>query len=126
MKVSTSAYYAWNKQPETTDKAIQEKSLEAKVSQLFYDHKQAYGSRRLSDALTKAGFNVGRYKVRRLMAELGLIARYPKRFKVTTDSDHNEAISPNRLDRRFDVAAPNQVWSTDITYVAPILRRCHQ
>ena len=69
------------------------------------------------DLLKKAGFNVGRYKVRRLMAELGLIARYPKRFKVTTDSDHNEAISPNRLDRHFDVAAPNQVWTTDITYV---------
>ena len=117
MQVSTSAYYAWIKQPETTDKAIQEELLEAKMSQLFYDHKQAYGSRRLSDALKKAGFNVGRYKVRRLMAELGLIARYPKRFKVTTDSNHNEAISPNRLDRHFDVAAPNQVWTTDITYV---------
>ena len=36
---------------------------------------------------------------------------------MTTDSDHNETISPNRLDRNFDVAKPNQVWTTDITYV---------
>ena len=43
--------------------------------------------------------------------------RYPKRFKVTTESDHNEAISPNLLNRQFDVAAPNKVWTTDITYV---------
>jgi len=36
---------------------------------------------------------------------------------VTTDSRHREAISPNLLDRQFDVAAPDQVWTTDITYV---------
>jgi transposase InsO family protein len=51
------------------------------------------------------------------MGRLGLKARYPKRFKVTTDSNHNEAISPNSLDRQFDVVAPNQVWTTDITYI---------
>ena len=41
-----------------------------------------------------------------------------RRFKVKTDSQHQEeAISPNRLDRPFQVAKPNQVWTTDITYV---------
>lgn len=43
MQVSTSAYYAWIKQPEMTDKKKQEKVLEAKVSEFFYDHKQVYG-----------------------------------------------------------------------------------
>jgi transposase InsO family protein len=51
------------------------------------------------------------------MVRLGLKARYPKRFKVTTDSNHSETISPNSLARQFDVFAPNQVWTTDITYV---------
>jgi putative transposase len=51
------------------------------------------------------------------MARLGLKARYPKRFKVTTDSTHNEAISPNSLGRQFEAKAPNQVWTTDITYI---------
>ena len=55
--------------------------------------------------------------MRHLMARLGLKARYPKRFKVTTDSNHNEAISPNSLDRQFEAKAPKQVWTTDITYV---------
>ena len=36
---------------------------------------------------------------------------------MTTDSNHNEAISPNILDRNFDVVAPDKVWTTDITYV---------
>ncbi len=51
------------------------------------------------------------------MAQMDLHVRYPKRFRVTTDSDHNDAISPNTLDRNFDVTAPNQVWTTDITYI---------
>ena len=51
------------------------------------------------------------------MARLGLKASYPKRFKVATDSNHNEAISPNSLDRQFEAKAPNQVWTTDITYI---------
>ncbi len=51
------------------------------------------------------------------MARLGQEVRYSKRYRVTTDSDHNKAISPNTLDRQFAVAAPNQIWTTDVTSV---------
>ena len=103
--------------PEATDKAQRKAALEAKAHQLFNDHRHTYGYRRLSDAQGKAGMKSGHYQVRHLMARLGLKARYPKRFKVTTDSNHNEAISPNSLDRQFEAKAPNQVWTTDITYI---------
>jgi Integrase core domain len=76
-----------------------------------------HGYRRLSDALGKVGMISGHYQVRHLMARLDLKARYPKRFKVTIDSKHDEAISPNSLDRQFEAKAPNQVWTTDITYI---------
>lgn len=117
MQVSTSAFYAWVKAPISTAKKTQQKQLEAKTLQLFEENKKTYGARRLSDAFKKEGFQVGRFKTGRLMAKLGLQVRYPKRFKVTTDSSHNDAISPNLLNREFDVAAPNKVWATDITYV---------
>jgi transposase InsO family protein len=48
---------------------------------------------------------------------VALAVRYPKRFKVTMDSNHNETISSNKLNRQFTVAAPNTVWTTDITCV---------
>jgi len=115
MEVSKSAFYAWVKTPENIDKTKRKEVLEAKARQLFDDHKQTHGYRRLSDALNKTGLKTGHYQVRHLMARLGLKARYPNRFKVTIDSNHNEAISPNRLDRQFDVVAPNQVWTTDAT-----------
>ncbi len=43
--------------------------------------------------------------------------RYPKKFKITTDSVHPHVISPNTLKRDFDATAPNKVWTTDITYL---------
>ena len=61
--------------------------------------KNVYGSRRLSEAFIKEDIQVGRYKARQLMNKLGLKPRYPKRFKVTTDSDHNETISPNTVEQ---------------------------
>jgi len=58
-----------------------------------------------------------RYKAGRLMNQLGLEVRFPKRFKVMTDSDHREAISPSKLNRYFDVFEPSKVWTTGITYI---------
>ncbi len=117
MEVSSSAFYAWAKAPICTDKKIRQKQLEVKAIQLFEDNKKIYGSRRLSEAFIDEDIKVGRFKARQLMRKLALKPRYPKRFQVTTDSNHNEAIAPNTLSRQFDVAQPNKVWTTDITYV---------
>ena len=117
MQVSTSAYYAWLKQPELSAKIKENNRLETKLRQLFLEFKQVYGSRRLSDELRKNGFKAGRYKVRSLMRRLRLQVRYPKKFKVTTDSQHTDAIAPNLLNRKFEASRPNQAWTTDITYV---------
>jgi putative transposase len=117
MGVCTSAYYEWCSAPEHGSKAKQDQQLAAQVTQIFTDNKQSYGSRRLSDHLNKQGVAVGRFRTRRIMQELNLKVRYPKRVKLTTDSNHSEAISPNLLDRQFKVDRPNQVWATDITYV---------
>ena len=115
--MSTSAYYAWLKAPQDDDNKRQDQKLAEKMRQIFTDNKQCFGSRRLANHLQKQGFAVGRFNTRRIMRDLKLKVRYPKRFKVTTDSNHSEAISPNRLDRQFKVVQPNQVWTTDITYV---------
>jgi putative transposase len=76
MQVSTRAFYAWAKTPVDTDKKILQKQLEAKAIELFEDHKNVYGSRRLSEAFIKEAIQVGRYKARQLMKKLGLKARH--------------------------------------------------
>ena len=81
MQVSTSAYYAWAKIPEDTDKKRLQKQLEAKAIELFEENKNVYGSRRLSEAFIKEDIQVGRYKARQLMNKLGLKPRYPNASK---------------------------------------------
>jgi transposase InsO family protein len=51
------------------------------------------------------------------MKELGLKAKFPKRYKVTTNSKHKFQVAPNILDRNFDIKHPNRVWTGDITYI---------
>ncbi|TXL03955.1 hypothetical protein BMR07_13810 [Methylococcaceae bacterium CS1] len=51
-----------------TNKTKKEAELKAKIEQIFYANKQVYGSRCMSDALSKICIEAGRYKVARLMA----------------------------------------------------------
>lgn len=67
--------------------------------------------------LRKEGFEIGRYRVRRLMKKLGLVVKRKKRFVLTTDSNHKEPVAENLLNREFAPAARNRVWTTDITYI---------
>jgi hypothetical protein len=93
VEVGTSAFYAGCNTAATRDTTQQDQVLSDKIRQIFSDNKYCFGSRRLSDRLKKQGFAIGRFKTRRIMRELNLKVRYPKRFKVTTDSYHNETVS---------------------------------
>ena len=52
----------------------------------------------------------------KLASESDLSCKTKRKFKVTTDSKHNRPISPNLLNREFDVTAPDTYWVGDITY----------
>ena len=56
-------------------------------------------------------FPASKERVERLMRENGIHARHKRRYKVTTDSKHNLPIAQNLLDRNFNPAAPNQLWT---------------
>jgi len=64
------------------------------------------------------GIRVGKERVRRMMQEHGIKARDKRKFVVTTDSKHKLPIAANLLQRNFTAAAPNHVWTGDITYIA--------
>src|SRR5206468_7749529 len=50
-----------------------------------------------------------------------LCGRQKKRYRVvTTDSNHQEPIAPNRLAQVPKAAGPNQIWVADITYVSTV------
>ncbi len=51
------------------------------------------------------------------MRENGITARYKRRYRRTTDSNHQLPITDNLLRRRFEADAPDKVWAADITYL---------
>jgi len=77
-----------------------------------------YGWPRTWKELLARGIRVGKERVQKLMQLHGIRAKGKKRFKVTTDSNHDLPIAPNLLDRQFTVDAPDKVWAGDITYIA--------
>jgi putative transposase len=65
-------------------------------------------------ALGKQGWRVNRKRVQRLMQQMGIEAIYPK--PRLSDPAPGHRIYPYRL-RGLAISRPNQVWSTDITYI---------
>ena len=51
------------------------------------------------------------------MRALGLQAIQAKKFKATTDSKHSKLVAPDLLKQDFVATAPNQKWTSDITYI---------
>jgi transposase InsO family protein len=48
----------------------------------------------------------------------GIRCKQIRKFKATTDSNHALPVAENLLDQKFEATAPNQIWVSDITYIA--------
>ena len=79
--------------------------------------KQSYGSPRLSKELNEKGIKCHKNRVARIMRANGLRARLKRKFIITTDSRHRNAIAPNILKQEFDVRKPDIAYVSDITYI---------
>jgi putative transposase len=118
MRVSRSGFYQYLKRMnQGPEKGPAETALRTRIQAIFKAHRSKYGARRIMKELDNQGHQIGIYKVRRLMRELGLKAKPPRRYKTTTDSRHSFPVAPNRLNRQFDVDQPDRVWTADISYV---------
>ena len=117
--VSRSGYYAWLQRQHRRPSAKKQREfrLVTKIRAIQKAVGGVYGSRRMTAELRADGEEVGRRLVRRLMRRHGLQAQGPRRFRVTTDSNHSEPIAPNLLEQNFVTAAPDLAWVADITYV---------
>ena len=83
------------------------------VDELFTAH-PFYGSRRLLACLVRDGYEVNRKRIQRLMDVLGIEAIYQKPRTTKPDDQH---VKYPYLLRGLDIARPDQVWATDITYI---------
>jgi hypothetical protein len=115
--VSRSGYYAWGKRPISAGK-MADQSLTEKIEVIHQESRRTYGSIRIQAELMDQGLKCGHNRVARLMGEIGLSAKQCRKFKIsTTDSNHDQPIAPNLLERDFTAKKPNQKWLGDITFI---------
>lgn len=114
LEVVRSGYYRWARCP------ILDESdwlLLKEIKEVMEESRNTYGVKRVTKALKDRGFHVNKKRVDRLMKENNIRSKRAKKFKKTTDSNHEFPASEDRLRRRFDVKEPNRVWVSDITYL---------
>lgn len=117
LAVSRAGYYAWRDRP-TSAQARRREELAAQIQAVHEAHRRVYGSPRVYQVLRVQGQSVCENTVAKLMREQEIRARPARRFvPCTTDSGHGQPVAPNRLDRQFTAAQPNQKWVVDITYI---------
>ena len=117
--VSRSGYYDWRaRQKSPGARALEDEGLRARIQSLHAESRRTYGSPRVQKQLSAEGLRHGRNRIARLMREQGLSGRERRRFRVvTTQSNHDQPVAPNRLAQAPAPSAPNQQWVGDITYI---------
>jgi putative transposase len=108
--VSRATFYA-QQQPKPVD---QSDLLISRLIDEEYTRHPFYGSRRMVVFLKRAGHSANRKRVRRLMKQMGLAGMSPGPNTSRAHPEHK--VYPYLL-RGVPVVRPNQVWSTDITYI---------
>ena len=117
MRVSRSGYYQWLDRP-MSNRDKEEQKLIKIITNIFIQNRQIYGIRRISKKLAENhNILISNRRIGRLMRVANLSCKTKRKFKVTTDSKHSKIISPNLLERRFNVNAPDELWVGDITYI---------
>jgi putative transposase len=115
--VSASAYYH-RRSGARSRRAVEDERLLGRIREVHAANYYAYGSRRMWKALQRAGEQVGRGRVERLMRAHGLqgAKRRGRPWRTTTP----DPVAQRRLDlvqRDFTATAVNRLWVGDITYL---------
>jgi putative transposase len=119
LEVSVSGYHAHlarHAKPARPGR-MNDAALVVHIRAIHAQTRASYGWPRMWRELGDQGLCVGKQRVQTLMQRHGIRGKAKRRFKVTTDSNHDLPIAPNLLDRQFKVDTPNKVWVGDITYI---------
>lgn len=116
LEVSRSGDYDWLTRPPSA-RAQKDQVLSERIREHFEANRRVYGTRRLKACLADEGEHVSRRRIGRLMAQQDLEVKTRRKFKVTTDSHHGQAVAPHVLERHFDVKEPDTAYVGDITYI---------
>jgi len=114
--VSASGYYAWQSRPPSRRHSA-DATLLTEIRRVHERSRQTYGSPRIHAELRAQGNRCNHKRIERLMRQHRICPRRVRRFRRTTDVLPGPPVAPNRLNQEFSASGPNQVWTSDITYL---------
>jgi putative transposase len=119
MQMAPSTYYAAKKREAApSTRAVRDAAMMQVLMVLWVANRKVYGAHKLWKAARRAGHEVGRDQVARLMREMGIEGVSRRRKKVfTTLADPDATRAPDLVDRNFTADRPDALWVTDLTYV---------
>ena len=114
--VHRGGYYKWTKHP-LTQRELEDIKLKRLIRGIFFEYKERYGSPRIAKELKEQGIICSKNRVCRLLKQERLMPKARRKFKVTTNSNHDLKASPDLVKRDFKPSKPNQIWTSDLTYI---------
>ena len=114
--ITSRAYRAAKTRPASA-RAVRDQELIPEIERVHEQNYSVYGARKMWHAMRRAGWDLGRDQVARLMRRAGLCGVRRGRKPVTTRAAAMEDHRPDLVQRDFTAAAPHQLWVADITYV---------
>jgi putative transposase len=117
--VAPSSYYAAKRREVAPSaRAVSDAAMMQVLMVLWVANRKVYGAHKLWKAARRAGHDVGRDQVARLMRELDIEGVSRRRKKVfTTRQDPDALRAPDLVNRNFSADRPDALWVTDLTYV---------
>jgi putative transposase len=119
LRVAPSTYYAAKKRTlATSARAVRDAVMMQVLMVLWVANRKVYGAHKLWTAARRAGQDVGRDQVARLMKAMQIEGASRQRRRVfTTLRDPEGLRAPDLVNRNFTAERPDALWVTDLTYV---------
>jgi len=115
LNVSRSGYYAYSSRGESKRSRENRELLET-IKTIHEQSRKAYGAPQITKNLPE-NQKASRGRVARIMRANGIRSKVTKKYKATTNSNHNLPVADNILNREFTASKPNEKWVSDITYI---------
>jgi putative transposase len=116
LQVAPSTYYtAKRRQPSA--RAVRDAVMIQVLMVLWVANRKVYGAHKLWKAAHRAGHDIGRDQVARLMRAMEICGVSRRRKVFTTRPDPDALRAPDLVNRNFTADRPDALWVTDLTYV---------
>ena len=116
LRIQPSGFYAWLKNPLSNREREDARQTEL-LRKAWKDSGKVYGYRKFHDDLLDQGETCCPNRVARLVNLAGIKAQIGYKRRPGSYGGTPSVVVDNTLDRQFDVAVPDKVWVTDITYI---------